>query len=376
MKHRQTLSFLLVCLIGFLMGFATSAAETLVTKYAERLGALPAMIGLISSICSVSGLLVLPLSAPLLDVFSKKWVYFFSAMILFIAYAGFGFSKSVNALILFRLINGLGKCVANAVCMAMAADVLTENKSQGIIYCSLAMAVSMAFAPSAGLYILNHYGYFVLFMFAAVLIAITMLLSIFVDMPKGNGKLKISLDRMIARESIEPAVLMVFLSTAYSVVNSFIVIYAGERSISNIGIYFTVYSLVLLLSRPLVNRLVGKMSIISIMIPAMFCFALSMYLISISKTLTMFIISAVTAAFGYGVCQPLVQAMCIDAAGEGRSGVGSSTSFIGTNIGYFLGPYLGGLIAEKSGYAPMFRFMIIPVLIGGIMLLKTRKEQL
>lgn len=375
-KTGQKLSFAIVCLIGFLMGFGSSVAETLVTKYAETLGALPGAIGVVSSVCSISALLVLPISAPLLDAYNKKWIYFASASMLAIAYVGFAFSHSVNALIFFRLVNGIGKGVANAVCMAMASDVLSdEKKTQGVVYCSLAMAISMAFAPSAGLFISNHYGYFVLFIFSAVIIAVTMALAMLVKTPKGTGKIRISLSSMIARGSIQPAVLMLFLATAYSVVNSFVVVYATGMDISDIGIYFTVYSLVLLVSRPLVTKLSKKIPMTLIMIPAMLFFALSMYLISISRNITMFVISAIVAAFGYGVCQPLVQAMCIEKAGEGKSGVGSSTSFIGTNVGYFVGPYVGGLIAEKSGYPVMFRYMIVPVVLGAILLMYMNRKE-
>ena len=255
-KSGQLLSFILVCFVGFLMGFGSSVAETLVTKYAETLGALPGAIGVVSSVCWISALLVLPISAPLLDAFNKKWIYFFSAMMLLIAYVGFAFSNSVSSLIFFRLINGIGKGVANAVCMAIASDVLDEDKkTQGVVYCSLAMAVSMAFAPSVGLYISNRYGYSVLFLFSAVVIGITMVLALMIRTAKGNGVIRISLQNMIAKGSIEPAVLMLFLATAYSTVNSFIVVYATGMNINDIGIYFSVYSLVLMISRPLLTQL-------------------------------------------------------------------------------------------------------------------------
>lgn len=373
-----TWDFAIVCAIGFLSSFGTSVAETLVTKYAESLGALPGMIGAVSSVCSITALIVLPLSAPLLDAFKKTHIYLIFTAFLAAAYAGFAVSKTVEMLIIFRLINGIGKGVNSAVAMAMASDVLPEDRrSSGVVYFSLASAISIAFAPSVSLFLLDVCGYQVTFVVGAALEALTMGMGLLIRFKfLSTGKLVISLNNMVAKESIPAAVLMFFLSTAYSTVNSFLVVFATGMGIDDIGIYFTVYSLVLLVSRPIVGKLSGRFTNSQMMVPAMFCFAGSMYLTAISDSVMMFVITAVIAAFGYGICQPLVQAMSIQKAGPGRSGIGSSTCFIGTNLGYFFGPAVGGLIAEHFGYSTMYICTIIPLVFGmGIILNETRSEK-
>lgn len=359
--------YIIICIMGFLMSFGTSVAETLVTKYAESLGALPSMIGMVSSVCSITALIVLPLSAPLLDAFKKTHIYLIFTAFLVVAYAGFAISHSVTALIIFRLINGIGKGVSNAVVMAMASDVLAEDKrAQGVVYFSLASAISIAFAPAASLFFLDTFGYTATFVIGAALEFLTIVLNLLIRYEfSATGKLVVNLNNMVAKESIPAAILMFFLSTAYSTVNSFLVVYAGNIHVDNIGLYFTVYSLVLLVSRPIVGALSGRFTGSQMMVPAMLFFAFSMHLTAISRSIMMFVVTAVIAAFGYGICQPLVQAMSIEKAGPGRSGIGSSTCFIGTNLGYFFGPAVGGAIAERfDSYSVMYDCMMIPLIFG------------
>ena len=361
--------FILICITGFLLGFGTSMAETLVSSYAKTLGGLPSQIGLISSICSVSALLVLPLSAPLLDAYRKNITFSAACILQAAAYAGFAFSGSIEALLLLRLVNGVGKGLSNTLCIAIASDALPEeNKTEGVVWCSLAMAVSVAFAPSAGLYVSAHFGYAVNFFCGAVFVLAAVCCSFLLNLPAGSGKIRISLQGMIAAESLKPAFLMVCMASAYSTINSFLVVYAGELGIEGIGLYFTVYSFALLISRPFATRMTKKYREILVLLPAMICFALSMGMVAVSRTLIMFTGAALISAFGYGICQPLVQSMCIRCAGEGRSGVGSSTSFIGTNTGYLIGPCAGGLLAEKFGYSAMYMIMILPVAAGAVMI--------
>lgn len=370
--------YILICLIGFVMSFSTSMSEVLVTKYANYLGASISAIGMISSVASITALLVLPFSAPVADAFKKSKVYLVFAGILAISYAGYAFSNSVTSLVVFRLLNGIGKGAASAIILAMANDCLPENnRSAGIVYFSLASAISVAFAPSAGLFLMKNINFRNTFILGAILLAMTCLMTFLLhDEISDKTEFKLNFHNMFAKEAIPAASVMFFLSMAYSTINSFLVIYATDMGIENIGLYFTVYSIVLLLSRPVIGFASRYVRSEMIMIPSMICFAMAMHLTAVSENLVSFLIAAFISAFGYGACQPLVQAMSIQSAGEGRSGVGSTTCFLGTNLGYLFGPAMGGFVAERSGYSTMYNCMIIPVLVGmGIVIHIIRKKK-
>ena len=75
----------------------------------------------------------------------------------------------------------------------------------------------------------------------------------------------------------------------------------------------------------------------------------------------MYLFAAMVSAFGYGACQPTIQAFCMRCVPRERRGAGSCTNYIGTDLGMLAGPMIGGVIATSFGYPAMWRFMTIPI---------------
>ena len=74
----------------------------------------------------------------------------------------------------------------------------------------------------------------------------------------------------------------------------------------------------------------------------------------------MIIATGILRAIGQGAAQPSLQAGCINRVGRDRSGVATSTYFLGGDVGQGIGPMIGGLIlaqvAGNMGYQLMFWF--------------------
>jgi MFS family permease len=181
---------------------------------------------------------------------------------------------------------------------------------------------------------------------------------------------------------IIPAIIMLFLSGAYASINGFIVIYAGISNVSSIGLFFTVYAISVLLSRPFSGRIADKYGLDKMLIPGMLIFALSFIIISFSHSLPMFLLSGVISAFGYGICQPLMQTLSLRLVSNERRGVAGNTTYIGVDTGNLVTPVLAGTIVTSVqnitgnslfGYEVMYRVMIIPVLIALVLFILKRK---
>jgi MFS family permease len=118
-------------------------------------------------------------------------------------------------------------------------------------------------------------------------------------------------------------------------------------------------------------------------IPAIIAYAVSFIVISFSRSLPMFILSGVILAFGYGICLPSIQTLCMRLVSKERRGVAGNTSYIGVDAGYLITPILAGFVVTTVqkysgstvlGYAVMYRLMVVPILIALIIFLWKRKE--
>ncbi|MCC8049345.1 MAG: MFS transporter [Clostridiales bacterium] len=359
------------------LNFGQQITNTLVAKYADYLGAGAVIVGLISSAFAITALVFKIFSGPSIDAFQKKYIAMGAMLVMAVSFFGFSLSQSVEVLFGFRLLQGAGQAFSATCCLAIASEFLpAERFGTGIGYFSLGTAVCQAIAPTSALYIAEFLGYQGAFLMAAVILLIGAgLCSRLPRTCADRRKFKISLSNIIAIEAIVPTGLLFFLSMSYVVINSFLVIYAGEQGVnSNIGLFFTVYAVTMIFTRPFLGKMTDRYGYVVTLIPAMACFALSFLLISMANALQLFLLAAFVSAFGFGACQPALQTLCMKCVPETRRGAGSTMSYIGNDLGNLIGPVIAGALAESFGYSVMWRIMILPIAAAIVLLLLTRNR--
>lgn len=369
--------FIHIFLANSLMYLSQWMVNSLVAKYADHLGATAAMVGIVSSIFALTALIFKIVSGPALDTYNRRVILVIAMCIMGISYFGYSASSNMPMLVSFRLFQGCGQAFTATCCLALASDTLPPDKfGTGIGIFSLAQAVMQAIGPTVGLALMNCLGYHLTFIIAGSIMVVAAVLAAGVNVPYEKTKsFKISLDSIFAKEALLPVVLIFFLSTAFSVINSFLILFAGKQGITgNIGLYFTVYACTLLFTRPLIGRLSDRFGMVRVAIPAMFCFALSFLVISISTSLEMILLAGFIAGFGYGACQPAIQTLCMKCVPKKRRGAASSSSYIGNDLGQLLGPNVAGSMILAFGYHAMWRFMTLFIVAALILVIIYRKK--
>ena len=360
---------------GFISLFASNLAlnlgmnmnNSLLPLFADSLGATSSAIGLLMSSFAVSSILFRFVAAPVMDTYNRKYVVLFATIVLSIAFFGYSISNSYPMLLGFRVLQGCGMAFGNACCLAIVADMLPKEKySSGIGYFSLAQVVCQALGPSIGLFLTDKAGfqtaYATMFAFMAVsVIPLTMLKT----NHKRGKKLKLSFGAILAREALLPSSLMFLVIIGSSTITSFLILFAKERGVtSNISLYFTVFAVSMLVTRPLIGTLTDKFGFTKVAVPAFLCGFVAVLVIRSSVSLWGFLLSAFISAVGIGGCQPALQSLTMKSVTSERRGVASSTNYIGFDLGAVVGPVIAGGIVQKYGYASMWFIMSIVFLIA------------
>ena len=346
--------------------------QTLITKYASTLGAEASTLALVASAFALTALIFKVISGPMLDAFERKFIIFGAMLVLASAFLGYSFASSVKMVIVFRLLQGAAQAFTATGYLALATDALPKEKlGSGLSIFTLAQTICMAISPSIGLAVANRFGFPVTFAVASALVFCAAMLSLTIKPSKRERMpFKLRFDNIIAKEALLPMFLLFMIYTSASLVNSYLVIYATEqRGLESIGLYFTVNTLVLFVTRPVIGKLTDKVGFLKIFIPALFFFAASFLIISVSTSLWMFLLAAVIAAFGNGVCHPLINSLCMKAVPLEHRGAGSSTSYIGVDLGNLVGPSLAAVVINVWGYDWMWRVMTLPIIIAFVVTL-------
>lgn len=369
--------FICVFLANAMMYLGQYMVQTLVTKYAKELGAEPSVLGIVASAFALTALVFKLISAPALDAFKRKYVIFGAMLVLAGAFFGYSFAKSVEMVIGFRLLQGAAQAFTATGYLAMATDALPKSKiTSGISVFTLAQTICMAVSPAIGLAIADRYGFPMTFITASVLVCTASVLSLRIK-PSSRPRKHFAIipKNFIAKQALLPGVLMFLLLVPSCLINSYLVIYATDIvGITGIGTYFTVNTLVLLFTRPLLGKLTDKRGFTLVFIPALCMFAVSYFIISYATTLPVFLLAAVIAAFGNGICSPLINSLAMKSVPPESRGAASSTAYMGTDLGNLVGPSVGAAIIGVMGYSNMWRVMTVPIFLTiGITLLARKK---
>jgi MFS transporter, DHA1 family, multidrug resistance protein len=118
------------------------------------------------------------LCGPLLDRYGRKMPLYIGMLLFIVASIGCVFATSVEALIALRFLQAVGGCVSMVAPRAIIRDLFPVEESAKIFsYMILILGVSPIIAPTAGSYMVTHFGWhsiFILLTILGVLLVIAM----------------------------------------------------------------------------------------------------------------------------------------------------------------------------------------------------------
>ncbi len=363
--------FILLFLINSIVNFGHSMVATLMPKYLNSIGLASTVIGFIISLFSFTALGFRPVTGPLIDGWNKKKLYILMLAVLVVSFAGYTFFPTMAVIVICRLLQGLGQGCISALALTMATDALPSDKlGSGLSLYGVAAVLASALGPGLGLSIMEHYGYSLAFSVPLALLCISLLLSFLLPNRYVPGTpIRFSLSGMFCPEAFLPSVLVMLTSLVRGGLYTFLIVFiSDERHIEGMSFYYYVNALAMILFRPFFARLADRKGLHIALIPSFIFFALSLVLTAFCRSTWMLMVIAVINALGYGLAFSFEQALCMKVCSPEHRGAASTTSFIGVDLGDLIGPIICGALVDWLGYAPMFLFMLIPVLISAVLL--------
>ena len=113
---------------------------------------------------------------------------------------------------------------------------------------------------------------------------------------------------------------------------------------------------------------------VKVLIPALMCNVICYFVLGASTSIFSVIAAGFISAFGFGACQPAIQALSMKCVPNEKRGSASCTNYIGMDIGQFVGVSVSGVIAEGMGYEFMWRAMTVPFFVGIAVVLLFRRR--
>lgn len=357
-------------LVNTLICFGFYMITTILTVYLLDVGIDVSKAGVIVGLFSITALVMRPISGYITDHYNQKHLMVLSTLVVSVSVVGYVMTGFLPLILVFRILHGLAFAISSTVIVAMASGYIPKSRfSEGIGYLGLGQIIASAVGPGLGTKIMNLYGVRYSFYIAAGFSMLALLvISLFrYQMPQREEKRGItSLRSMIAVEVVHYS----FISGCYSFINgvvaSFLILFAAQRGLADVSIYFTINAISLFLARPISGKIVDRFGLKYVVYAAVVMTVSALLLLISMNAMWMLLLSAAIRGLAQGALQPSMQAACIQKVGVQKSGTATGTYYLGADIGQGLGPILGGFIAGLWGYQEIFYFCIGLIIFTGV----------
>lgn len=358
---------ILVMAASFLFMFSVMFVTPLINGYALSLGADSILAGIITGSMSIVSIFLRPIAGNLVDLYSKYCLSLIGGILILIGVSGYWLVNTSGLLILFRLINGTGFVLAT-ICMTTWLAFLVPRRFVGeaMGFYGLMNALAMAVAPLIAINSYKVIGYRYSMMIASLAAVIMLIMIKFVKnhaIPQNKLSLKnIKHIRIIQKDIIPVALLMLFFSIPYFATQADLVEYVAMRKLSvSVGYFFLIYALSLLIIRIWLTRFFDTIAFgfwFWLSLIAMIIFLISM---AFMKNNFIMLIAAVALSIGYGVIYSINQTTALLLSPLDQQGLASSTVYLGLDLGMASAPILGGIIASTIPHFYFYPIMLIMV---------------
>lgn len=337
--------------------------------YAQNLSGSAAYAGLMTGVYTLAAMVVRPISGILSDKFGRTRLLILGAFICSMACALYSFAAGLIVLLAVRLLNGVGFGIHSTCAGAVASDVIPNSRmTEGLGYFGLYGTLAAAVAPGIALSIVEHgetSEFQTLFFLAATVSGTSMLFDCFITyerQSKNNSETSLKNEdnghaAMLPKTCLGfeyavflPAAFITLLHVALSSVTAFVTLFALERNLGNVGMFFTLNALGLFLSRVLCGKVVDQRGANIVVVPSMIVLSACLALVPFVNSRIYLYILSVPLGLAQGAVIPAIYALMFNRCSPERRGTVSAAFASSIDIGYGIGSIVFGFIAASFNY--------------------------
>jgi predicted MFS family arabinose efflux permease len=380
--------FILLNLIFFVASTATAIFFQF-HRYLRFLGIPEGWSGFIIASDAIPALIL----QPILGVFlnnnnARRWM-FGGAACMIAALLSYVFASTVTALVVVRIFQGTGfTCLIAAMMVLVVYRIPSQKSGAAFGVVSTVRLLPYALIPPL---MSGYFGapqdftkaltYSVLPM-ALSLVAVLLLKSPDILPEESGPRQYINKSELIEnlknRRVFILLLVNLLLYSGYTTVFFFLEGYDRKMGIENPGLFFTIATMTMIGVRVFGSTLFDKINKVYLTLWSMAGLALCYAALPLTSFNSFFYILAFFTGLGWGVVMPVLNALMYDVSAPHLRGLNLNLSLVMMQGGFFIGPFLGGLIYRWWGYSILFYFCALLSMLSAALTLglPTLKKQI
>ncbi|HEX2966668.1 MAG TPA: MFS transporter [Syntrophorhabdaceae bacterium] len=362
-------NFLIIILVNFLVALNVYLVLTITSLFAvEVFRSSPSQAGLATGIFILGGLVARLFSGKWMEKLGRRRMLNIGLLSVAVASSIYLAVNNILLLVVVRVLHGAAFGIAATATNTIVASIIPRERSgEGLGYFMLSVTLATAIGPFLGMFISQSGNYTLIFAgctISAVLGLISALsLSIDeIDLSKEqrDAMKGLNLNSFIEPKAVPVSIICGIIYFCYSTVLSFLAVYSKEiHLVDAAGVFFIVYAVSVLFSRPFVGRLFDTKGENFTMYPAILVFVAGMAVLSYAHSAYLLLLAGVFLGLGSGAVQSTSQAVTVRVTPPHRMGLAASTFWVFNDAGLGLGPLVLGLFIPSIGYRNGYLSMAI-----------------
>ena len=370
-----SLSFYLALLSSFLFFSSAYFLITPVPLYIEHLGGGPAEVGLSSTVLAVSAIALRPYMGRLSDTRGRRVTLLIGTGMFILAPLGYAVSHSIPLFLVARGLQGVGVAAYTSAYGAFIADMTPQPRwGEALGLAGIAPALSIMIASPIGFSLVGLVTFRAIFLIAAVTaltaLGVTLLLresaSESLLRQEGNLGQARPLELLGLSGVLVPCLATLTLGVTHGTTNSFLPLFARDRSLGNVGFFFTTTSALSILSGFSMGRLSDRFGRVSVVLPMFIILALGYWGLNWTYGFGMLLAMAAVTGVGFGGARVGLETMVVDAAPAALRGMAFSFLYLCFDVGIAVGGVGGGLMASFIDYGTLYALVGVTCLLTAV----------
>lgn len=361
-----TASYIALLLLNQLLCFGFYMLPATLPAYVKQTGGTTLQASLVIGAFSVMSLTARVVSGAVVDRAGEKKVIL--AGILTIAATTLSFIwLPADGIVVLRSLQGIGWGISTAAIATAVYKILPETRrGEGSGYYVLTVILSLSLTPLVAILLMDTFHFSVLLTISGGLSLASLLMlrkGLSTLPPAPSAPRRISLRDIFEPGAVFPSFLCFINSVPLCGVMAYLVLFGREQHIGSLWVFFIGYAFMILLTRPWIGRLFDRRGHTVIILPGCLAMIAGLLVLSFATSMPLLVVASLLYGLGYGAVHPSLQTWAVNRCPPDRKAAANGLYLSAIDLGYIVGALALGYIAGWQGYAMMYRYSVLPLLV-------------
>ena len=336
------------------------------------------VVGFVVGIFGVAGMITRPLTGVWVDRGGnrQRWVRA-GAIGVALSFVGYTLDLGPWVMSIFRCVQGVAMGLFTTAMLAIVGNLLPpDRRDSGLGFYQAANAAAALYGAALAIFVIDRFGFAPGFMVSGVAALIALVLATgtgdpFAHPPRVAGTPGRGISGLISPTAMLPALVFACVTTPWGTITAFLPLFALERDLGNVGLFYTAAGLAQLTARMSAGWIGDHIGRDAIVVPALSASAIALLVLSQTQSPIVLIACALAYGFGLAATQTSIAVMVIERTPPAFLGSGMATYTMAWDVGQVVGAILLGFLVDATSYSLVFALTaLFPV--AGIVLFLTR----